>query len=548
MAAITLTEVGIIDGGFSENLLVVADFAVFGTQLTTDGISSFTLDVTLPRNALVREYDIVVNADRANATAVNAVAQVRATRATADDLEGGMSIVVDFGTPRTVSGVSVPSGMTIVRVTPWMGTAFGPNPVFSGGTQVTAILPSEVRTERLLVEATGSKTGDELAAEMAVVLPEAPSDLEIRIDGGAPVVTLVGPAQPGPGTALSDENWNRDGERIVHLAEALAKLTGDPTKSENVTFKVVLTSRVPGKLSMRVAEPPLLSLIRRVTFNGQTSTELSFSAEGLQDVPLENLPAPLSIEEVSFTAAGSLPPERIIPPVGLDDGQLADLVLDPDRAVCVRLGSTTGLAELIGIRLPLRAGAAGAEMRVLLWENKEGGVELLEPLPEAISEPVELAAADEEAWTTFSFKKAIAISALNPPWAVLTVSRGEVSYSLGASAGINDPLDQNVIRRGAPTGPFKSLPLPIQSGAGGFGSMRGRIRLIGHASKEAPVAPLIVSIVSDESSVEVTPVVKGASARLAFPPALAVSSPVLRVISRVAGNVILRDIDVVSTT
>jgi hypothetical protein len=549
MATISGRDIQFVDRGFSENLLVVAGVRVFGAQLTTDGISSFTLDVPLARNALVRKYDIVINADRANATLVNAVAQVRATASTARHLGGrGMAIVLDFGTPRTISGVSVPSGMTIVQVTPWMGTAFGPQPVFTGGSQETAILPSEVRTERLLVEATGSKNGDELAAQMAVVLPEAPSDLEIRIDGGAPVVTLSGPAQPGPATALSDDAWNRDGERIVHLAEALGKLTGDPTRSEEVTFKVVLNSRVPGKLSMRLAEAPVLSYVRRVTFNGDASKELSFNEEGTEDVPLESLPAPLAIEEISFTAVGTLPPERIIPPVGPNDADLADLVLDSDRAVCVRLRSTTGLAELTGIRLPLRAGSGGAEIRVLFWKNKEGSSEPLEPMPGAVSEPVELAAGDKEAWTTFLFKKAVAITTQNPPWAVLTVSRGEVAYSLGASAGATDPQDQNVIKRGAPTGPFKPLPLLFQSGTSGFGLVRGRMRLIGHAPKDLPVAPLIVSIVSDESAVEVTPVAKGAFARLSFPPALAVSSPVLRAISRSPGNVTLRDIDVVSTT
>jgi len=549
MAIITGSDIGFVDRRFNENLLVVAGVRVFGTQLITDGISSFTLDVTLARNALVRKYDIVVNADRARATVVNAVAQVRATPSPARDLSGGTAIVVDFGTPRTVSAVSVPSGMTIVRVTPWMGTAFGPEPFFSGGSEATAILRSELRTERLLVEATGSKSGDELAAQMAVVLPEAPSDLEIRIDGGAPVVTLSGPAQPGLGTALSDTAWNRDGERIVHLAEALGKLTGDPTRSENVTFKVVLTSRVPGKLSMRLAEPPpVLSYVRRVTFSGDTTRELSFTEEGTQDVPLESLPAQIAIEEISFTAAGTLPPERTIPPVGPGDADLADLVLDPDRAVCVQLRSTTGLAELTGIRLPLRAGSAGAEMRVLLWKNKEGGIEPLEPMPEAVSQPLELSVADKEAWTTFSFKKAVAITTQNPPWAVLTVSRGEVTYSLGASTGVTDPLHQNVIKRGAPTGPFKPLPLLFQSGTSGFGMVRGRMRLIGHAPKDVAVAPLIVSIVSNESAVEVTPVAKGALARLAFRPALAVSHPVLRAISRVPGIVTLRDIDVVSTT
>ena len=547
----------------SERLLSLKDVISYSTQLRTDGITSFTLSVELARNALVRKFEVIVQARRASATLVAGVAQVRSSAATASDLVGkGRSVVLDFGTPRTVSGVQVPANFVIVRVTPWIGMAFAPNPVYGSAASAgaalptpstragdTVLIPSEVRTERLLVEVAGTGSDEVLSTEMAVVLPEAPADLEIRIDGGAPVATFPGPAQPGTGSALSAEDWNSNGERIVDLADALSKLTGDPTRSENVTFQIVLSSRVPGELGLAVRGTPSLSFIRRVRFGEETSQDLSFSDEGAQELSLAGLPPGPTIEEVKFTAAGTLHPERTIPPVGPDNARHADLLINPNRAVCVRLRGGSGLAELTGLRLPLLAGSAGAEMRVVLWRNKESGtLEPVEPIADGVSEPVTLAAGgDAETWTTFSFKRPAPLADGNPPWAALLVSRGEVSWSLGASRGSSDPLNGQVIRRGAPTGPWKLLPAPFQIGTTGLGAARGRIRVIGHAPKDAPLAPLVVSLGSREGSA-VTPTAKGVAARLTFASPVRVASPVLRVVSRVPGKVTLRDLDVVTTT
>ena len=387
-----------------------------GPQLRTDGISSFTIEVKLKRNALVRVYDIVIKALTASATPVEAVAQVRATDASA---AGPAGIVLDFGTPRTIGGVSVAPPMLIAGITPWMGTAFAPRRVFPDTDARSAdsnevILRKEIRTERLLVEVTGETTGAELWTDMLVVLPEAPTDLEIRIDGGAPIATFPGPAQPGTDSSLSEDSWNKTGNRIVRLADAFAKLTGDPTNSDEVTFKLVLSSRIPGILGIEVpmirgASPgftlgsPVLSYIRRMRFDAETSKELVFAEEGIQQHALTDLPSSPLVEEIRFTVAGSMPPERIIPPLGPDDAGIADLVISQDRAVCVRLRSGTGLSELTGVRLPLRAGSSGAEMRVVLWRPGDTSAEPFEVMPDGVSEPVTLnAGSDGEAWTTFS--------------------------------------------------------------------------------------------------------------------------------------------------
>jgi hypothetical protein len=103
-----------------------------------------------------------------------------------------------------------------------------------------------------------------------------------------------------------------------------------------------------------------------------------------------------------------------------------------------------------------------------------------------------------------------------------------------------------VIRRGAPTGPWKELPSPFQNPASPLSSVRGRVRVIGHAPKDKPLAPLSISIGSSAQAIEVTPSAKGAAYGRSFVTP-GVPSSDLCVVSLVPGNVTLRDLDVVTT-
>jgi hypothetical protein len=388
---------------------------------------------------------------------------------------------------------------------------------------------------------------------MAVVLPESPQGLELRIDGAQPVFTDAGPVAAGPDSALSDSAWNSAGERIVHLGDALAALTGDPTATGTVTFKVVLTSRVPGVLGIRLRpDGQNVHYIRRVLFGSELSKDLTFETEGVTDVPLGSLPPNLTVEEVRFTASGTFPPERVLPPVGPDASGVAGLTVDATRALLVRLRKLTGLAELTGVRLPLRAGQGGAEAAVALWSNKAADVtEPLESIPEAVTTPVTLneAAEGTDEWTTFEFAQPAPIDRANPPWAALLVTRGELTCELGAfvSGGPVDPLGENVVRRGPPTGPWRPLPAPFLTGTD-LGAARGRVRMIGHAAKDAPLAPVKVELPGNLFSAGVTPTAKGVQALVKPPAPIAQAQPTLRITNYCAGTLTIRDIDVVSTT
>src|SRR6185295_3420891 len=120
------------------------------------------------------------------------------------------------------------------------------DPVNFPAPKASTKLPSEVRTERIEVIVTGTVVAAQLATEMFFVMPDLPSGLELRIDDGPPVFKHPAPVQPGDETALGDADWNAQARRIVHLADAFARLTGDATRDEPVTFKLVLSSRAPG--------------------------------------------------------------------------------------------------------------------------------------------------------------------------------------------------------------------------------------------------------------------------------------------------------------
>ena len=521
------------------------------------GVTSIGLEVRLPRNALVGRYDVTIQAQRVDETLLQQVAQLR-TYSNAI----GNEMVVDFGTPRTVSGLSVPAGTEIAVIYPWIGSQFSMQPAYvkpSTGSASDVVFP-EVRSERLRVVLSKKLSDADLAENVWVRLPEPPAGLEIRIDGAPPVWTHPEAVQPNQSLAApNDSAWSKDSKRIVHLGPALAALTGDPLAGDDpVSFQVLLTTQIPCLLDLKADPAPEVRCIRRVRFGTETAQTLDFETEGALDVPLALPPVPSgktrAIEEVRWTAAATLAPERTLPPLGPDPAPatglpvLAELLLDADRAACVRLSGASGLAELVGLRLPLAAPGDGAEARVVLWSNKPGGAEPLAPLPGGTSDPVTFEAGAGERWVSFAFPKPVAIDPGEPPWAAVLVARGELAWSLAGRGASADPLlDPCVIRRGSPNGPWRSLPAPLQSAAGLIDA-RGRLRLTGHGPKEAPLAPLLVSAAGTAGPLrEVTPTPKGVPASLAFAPGLAQAQPTLRVVSRVAGSVTLRDIDVIST-
>lgn len=133
------------------------------------------------------------------------------------------------------------------------------------------------------------------------------------------------------------------------------------------------------------------------------------------------------------------------------------------------------------------------------------------------------------------------------PWIALSVTRGQVAWALARSSGTaGDPVNEQQIRRGPPNGPWKSLPAPLQNAAGVLDA-RGRLRLVGHAPKIAPLTPLTLALAGQPAN-DLTPTAKGAAGALVLNPGLAIAQqPSLRLVSRAPGSLQLRDIDVTSS-
>lgn len=519
-------------------------------HLLFEGVTSVTLDVSLPRNALVDEFEVQVQARRVDITQVQQVAQLRSYASAS-----GNELVIDFGTPRTVNGIQLPSGAAVLQVQSWLGSQFSPQAAFVGSGDSDVVF-AEVRSERLRVLMSRGLNANELD-DVRVRLPEPPSGLSIRIDDAAvPAWSHPEPVQPRATVAQPDAaGWDKESRRIVDLRPALAALTGDALAADDaVTFRLTLTTLVPCELALSEASRALRR-VRRARFGGGTTTELDFAAEGAVElaVALPTVAAGQTrrVSELRWTAVAELPALRTMPPVGpdaalLDDNGtvLADLLITPDRAACVRLPDDSGLTLLHGVRLPLSAGADGAELRVVLWSaDAPGGLPSL-PLQQGASTPVTLAANAATGWFSFDFVKPVAIDAAAMPWLAIVATRGSAAWT-PAQAGAGAGLDQQVVRRGPPNGPWKALPAALQS-AGGVLDVRGRVRLTGLAPKEAPLAPVAIAVAGGASAVDLLPTAKGVAAVLVLAPPLAVAQPVLRIVSRVAGSLVLRDIDVIS--
>jgi len=268
------------------------------------------------------------------------------------------------------------------------------------------------------------------------------------------------------------------------------------------------------------------------------------------------------IEEIRLTASGNPPAERVLPAIGppwastAETPLLAELVLDADRAVCVRLSAGSGLTELTGVRLPLSTSGDGAEVSVVLWSNKDAGsLEPVTVLPNGASAPVSLTASSggEEVWTRFAFAKPVPLDKNNPPWVAVLVSRGTLTWAIASSPVVTVPsttddalVESNLLRRGAPNGPWRALPPPFESAE--LIQARGRIRMIGTSTKEAPVPPVLVREVGTTTAMTaVFPSTKGVPVVIAGNAVLdsTHSDPVLLVVSRAIGAITLRDIDIV---
>ncbi|SEA37777.1 hypothetical protein SAMN05660964_01443 [Thiothrix caldifontis] len=491
-----------------------------------DGHSRVTTEIELPANAIVKTYDLVITATRADRVVAAEVADLRE----AISPSNSAAVTVDFGKLRTVNKILLPQTGTY-KVYAWLGMKFDPTPVTLSTPQLEVGLYCysipETRSERLLIEL-GGADAELFMAKLELSLPDLPADLSLRINGGTPVWQHPGTVQLGSTDALRYDSWTTDGQRLVSIASALADYSGDATRPEGRKLMLELTSSVPGRLSIAESGKEL-QLLHRLSFNKSDTVELEFLREGSQQLKLDGIPIAWgALQGLHLTLGGEMPLSRVLPPEGPEDGDIGQLVLGNGRAACVRLDGGAGLVELTGVRLPLSVVAGSAEARVMLWQNNKNDSPI-KALGKAASEPVNMGNNEEE-WVSFLFSKPVPFDAGEPPWAALIVSRGEVIWSLAAPDNTGYP-----VRIGSPEGPWRELPAVL-------GAVAGRLRLLGLAADTQPLAPLLVGW-DNAAGQPVTPTAKGLRLELLPAPA---NANQLVITSRTAGTVTLSEVDAIT--
>jgi hypothetical protein len=537
--------------------------------------------LTLPRNGVLSApFSARLRVVQAEWFAATDVAQVR------DGSSGGTGtvlVVLDFGTARPVGSVaSVSSSVSVTSVQRWLGASFEASalPLQQAQLRVPPLFSSEVRTERLLVTCSASSFTAAREA-LAVMLPEIPADLELRLDGGAPIWTSPGTVTAGslganvpqlalvPGASANGaQRWRADPGSLpafvqdVDLSAHLNALAGDPDAAHGDTrdVTVTLSSRIPGAIALELPSDlsSRLRHVARVTDGFvEGRRDVAFSSEGVQAVPLV-LPAwAQTVHAASLVVSGTLDANRTLPPLGpaptmLDakdarDGvaqPVAEFVIDSARTLALPILPGHGLLALGAVRVPLIADRSGCELRAVLLAEDEASGGPGAPLDGGAGSPVavEPLADGAEQWITLPFPTPYTLPADADVFVALHMVRGTASLAAsrqpqglqlvapGATDGIVPAW------RGPPTGPWEAVP-----DSADLAGLRGRLRLTGTAPNDRPVPPVRMALGRLPTRLDgVTPGPKGVPVQLTDGGPLRPAE--LRVVSLTPGTVTLRDV------
>jgi hypothetical protein len=582
--------------------------AAYFSRALTQATRSVQLSIEkLRQNAVIRKLEVELTARPADRTRLDKT-QVR-TRPT-DTVAGRgdmYTIVVDFGTMVTVSALATPfrlgqgappGGDKVVQVysvRSWNGQAFVEYPrVYqhngsSVPANIGAVVPklpadeqlitfaAEVKTEKLLIDvliATNLIGVEDIPDFIELQLPEPPSGLELVAQDGTLVFNHPARALPTANRpTIDDRSWSQDGRRKVDLRPALAARTGDPTSHDPVAFDLTLNAFVPGLLELKQVTAGVdLAWLERIALGPDGPGELHFEEEGKLTLPIA-VPDLTGyrythVESAKVTAIGKIGPERVVPAFGPLPSEDVEMVLTTGMTACARLPAATGLATLTGVRLALAADAGGAEVRLVVLEHvpappheEDEDSEPGAPIKGGQTAPVVIAegsTAMTAPWTTFTFDKGLEITETERPWIAIHVTRGKVKWAL-AEATVE--LPRAPLRRGPPDGPWIKLPsvfrTPPAAGAIDLTNLGARLRAIGLAPSVAPIPPFTFAIknpgaaVIATGAIGLTPTAKGVAATWKPVPKLLLTHPgalVVEVVSHVAGNLTLRDLDLTLAT
>jgi hypothetical protein len=429
-------------------------------------------ELVLPAGAVVTQAAFTVAARAPEfATHVGDIASVRASKGT--PTASSDELVVDFGVLRTVSSINGPSDVNYVSA--WRGTQFDLFVAEGNGTSYLEF--TEVQTERLLVGLAASVSPASFGEGATVTTTTPPADLELLV-AGERAWNRAGPAPEG---------FSEDVDVTATLQAALTSIA--PDADGNVHVPVVLRARVPGTLALGLAQPVSYLRTHTVAFPGGATASRTFAEEGVLDVELP-LPADAAgwiVHRVLATViATDDTTRRVLPPVGPDASAQAELVLDPDRRLVVRVPAErfAPFELLEGVRVRVQPQAGGVELSGALLADAERAHETDPPLPgdpvtRGTFTPVTLDEADgEPAFVTLELPQPLKLAGGTALWFSLAATRGKAVVGL-AAAGEAAPAE---LRRVMPNGAIRELSAPT-----GVDTGRLQLRVAGVAPEVAPI-------------------------------------------------------------
>jgi hypothetical protein len=439
----------------------------------------------VPADALVSAASATLTLRPAPEIQAVAVARVRQG-------EDNTTIVLDFGALRTVSGLTLPAGSSLSTLSRWNGSAFAPLTDVKPVAGELTLSFGEQQTERLQLGFAAAMSEATATAGLRVVIPSAPSDLELEVGG-----------------VLA---WSRPGS---------VRFTTGADNKPTVTFEVDISQALQTALArganpqvrLRTATPCAHSLGVTVDFLRVHQVNLPPSgiavdvdSEAVVDtfLPLPAASGNWKVVRVDLGVSGRMPAWRAWP---LPDGPLnpaARLVIDAAHSYAARLpaGWLAPLAELSGIRLPLvlAKGFGGAELVALLHDGSAS--QPITPLAAARFLPcvVDASPGGETRWVELHLSKPVKVQPKPFWWIEISATRGQCDWPLTAAGGETDP-DEIRLRRSLPGPPFRHLAVQIGHGPTAL-QPAGRLRVLGTPR-------------SDELRPGVVPVIEGLSVLVA---------------------------------
>ena len=448
--------------------------------------------------------------------------------------ETSNAVVVDFGTLTTVKDLNPGSGRHVTGVYMWTGTEW----------KLNESPEAEFASQRVLLEFDGSVSASDVKDEGSVVLPGAPTTLELLVDGMAVWTDRHG------GEEIPD-GWRVDKTDL--LRQALTRLKSTAAVGDTgVSLRVELRSDVLADLTL--VSDIVISRVHRVVFpNGPTRT-VDIDTEGPVTVslPLPEAATSWFVDMVQVRASASVGSERVQPAQGPDFTDDATLQLSRGRSILVRLPDilTSRYATISGIRVPIVADGTEGELggRFLGSRPDAGGPGA--PIEGAVCTPVSVPPGEAPVWTTLSLPDNLDVSD-GPFWVELIVSYGDIVCALTHSVDADAVAPGAVIHRRLPGGGSRPL---TSFNSDELAPLFAPVRIVGEAGPNTPIDALLLNLEDPSSgdidiSVEigVTPTSDGVAMFLKLPEPASPSTPSLELVgaTAVGGVFTFDEIDVI---